>query len=97
MKILITGSRGFIGQNLIKLLRVRPVIDEIMEYNRNNSFEDLNEFCAKADYVFHLAAVLRPNYSAKFNDNINLTQNLERVFTMLQNEINDLSEPSCRK
>ena len=76
MNILITGARGFVGRNLAENLksirdgknRTRPKlhIDEIYEYGRENSAEDLDKYCAKADFVFNLAGVNRPKDPAEF-------------------------------
>ncbi len=76
MKILVTGARGFVGRNLTENLkavrdgknRTRPglVIDEIYEYGRENSWEDLIRFCADCDFVFHLAGVNRPQDPTEF-------------------------------
>lgn len=82
MKILVTGSKGFIGKNLIRILRKEGKAEEIIEYDLGNSFDELKGFCEKADAVFHLAAVLRPETLAGFDDNIDLTSRL----------LNDLKE-----
>ena len=76
MKILVTGARGFVGRNLVENLkairdgknRTRPglVIDEICEYGRENSPEDLQRFCWDCDFVFHLAGVNRPKDPKEF-------------------------------
>ena len=76
MKILVTGARGFVGQNLCAALRnlmegkdrTRPalVIDEILEYDLDTEPALLDEFCAKADFVFHLAGVNRPQNPEEF-------------------------------
>ena len=76
MKILVTGARGFVGRNLVENLkairdgknRTRPglVIDEICEYGRENSPEDLRRFCRDCDFVFHLAGVNRPKDPKEF-------------------------------
>ena len=76
MKVLVTGSRGFIGKNLINLLMKNTSIEEIMEYDRNCTFDELEKYCQKADAVFHLAAVLRPKSLGGFDDNIDLTSRL---------------------
>lgn len=70
MNILVTGAKGFVGQNLVWNLkslrdgkdRTRPElkIDEIFEYDTCNTYEDLDLFCQKADFVFNLAGVNRP-------------------------------------
>ena len=64
MNILVTGSAGFLGRNLVENLknirdgknRTRPSlsIEKIYEYDRNNTQEDLDNFCADCDFVFNL-------------------------------------------
>ena len=70
MKILVTGANGFVGKNLCAALRnicdgkdrTRPAIQisEIYEYDIDTPHELLDEYCAKADFVFNLAGVNRP-------------------------------------
>ena len=76
MNILITGSKGFVGRNLTENLknirdgknRTRPniQIDEIYEYDIDSTAEELDEYSAKADFVFNLAGVNRPKDPAEF-------------------------------
>ena len=76
MKILVTGANGFVGKNLCENLRnlrdgkdrTRPsvVVDEILEYDVDTDPTLLDEYCAKADFVFHLAGVNRPQNPAEF-------------------------------
>lgn len=76
MNILITGANGFVGRNLVTNLqavkegknRTRPnlAIGEIFEFDVDTPSEKLNEFCQKADFVFHLAGVNRPQDPAEF-------------------------------
>lgn len=70
MNILVTGAKGMVGTalcNNLKTIRdgknkTRPniQIDEIYEYDIDSSSEQLEEYCAKADFVFNLAGVNRP-------------------------------------
>lgn len=70
MNILITGARGMVGTALAANLknirdgknRTRPdlQIDGIYEYDLDSTPEELDEYCRKADFVFHLAGVNRP-------------------------------------
>ena len=76
MNILVTGAKGMVGTALVANLkniqeqknRTRPNlhIDEIYEYDINSTLEELEEYCGKADFVFHLAGVNRPKDQAEF-------------------------------
>ncbi len=78
MRVLVTGARGFVGRNLCESLKViRDGKDrreryqallplEIFEYDRDSSQEDLDAWCANADFVFNLAGVNRPENLAEF-------------------------------
>ena len=75
MNILVTGARGMVGLALCANLknirdgknRTRNIkIDEIFEYDINNSIKELNEFCQKADFVFNLAGINRPKTNDEF-------------------------------
>ena len=86
MRILVTGAHGFVGKNLVWNLRniqqgknrTRALaIDEIMEFGRQDPAERLAEYCARADFVFHLAGVNRPKDPADFMaGNRDFTQHL---------------------
>lgn len=76
MNILVTGAAGFVGRNLVENLRTladgrnrtRPAfsIDEVWEYDLENTPEELDEWCSRADFVFNLAGVNRPKDPAEF-------------------------------
>lgn len=76
MKILVTGSKGFVGKNLIENLknirdgkdRGRPnlTIADIFEYDADTGGTILEEACKEADFVFNLAGVNRPKDQKEF-------------------------------
>ncbi len=76
MKILITGAKGMVGTALVANLknikenknRTRPgiQIDEIYEYDIDSAPEELDTYCKRADFVFNLAGVNRPENPADF-------------------------------
>ena len=78
MKILVTGSNGFVGKNLVESLknikdnkdRTRNiVIDEIYEYSRSSSIDDLDRYTKDCDFVFNLVGINRPKVEKEFDGN----------------------------
>jgi UDP-2-acetamido-2,6-beta-L-arabino-hexul-4-ose reductase len=65
MKILVTGARGFVGENLVHSLASKGYND-IFEYDTDNTPEDLDRFCRECEFVFHLAGVNRPKDEQEF-------------------------------
>lgn len=76
MKILVTGAKGFVGKNLCAALKnIRDnkdrrfpdlKIEEIFEYDLDSTPEELDQWCAEADFVFNLAGVNRPQNQEEF-------------------------------
>lgn len=74
MKILITGSNGFIAKNLIEHLK-RDESIELYLYSRNDSLNILTAYVKEVDFIFHLAGVNRPqNIEDFYSGNSKLTQ-----------------------
>lgn len=65
MNILVTGSNGFIGKNLIAELRNRKY-NNIFEFDKDTDSNLLDVYCKDADFVFHLAGVNRPKDQTEF-------------------------------
>ena len=75
MRILVTGAKGFVGKNLcVQLKNIRDgkarnydvQVDEIYEYDIDTDPALLDEYCQKADFVFNLAGVNRPQNQEEF-------------------------------
>ena len=76
MNILVTGAKGFVGRNLCENLknirdgknRTRPAlrVESVFEYDLDTDPALLDEYCAKADFVFNLAGVNRPKEQSEF-------------------------------
>ena len=75
MNILITGAKGFVGRNLTENLKnirdgknrtTQLEIREIYEYDVDTDPALLKEYCQKADFVFNLAGVNRPQNAEEF-------------------------------
>ncbi len=65
MKILVTGSKGFIGKNLIAELKNRK-IEEIYEFDIDTDKSLLEEYTKNCDFIYHLAGVNRPEKEEEF-------------------------------
>ena len=76
MKILVTGAKGFVGKNLCAQLKnIRDgkarcygevLVEAVFEYDLDSTPEELDKWCAEADFVFNLAGVNRPKAAADF-------------------------------
>lgn len=75
MNILVTGSKGMVGTSLCNNLKnirdgknkTRNIqIDEIYEYDIDSTLEQLEDYCSKADFIFNLAGVNRPENQEDF-------------------------------
>lgn len=76
MKILVTGSNGFIGKNLVDRLKTLGC-HEVFCFDRNTSEQMLDKWCGECDFVFHLAGENRPKNDEDFYKvNCGLTQHL---------------------
>ncbi len=87
MNVLVTGSEGFVGKNLVATLenirsgkdktRSELQIDEIFKFDISSDEKDLAVYCRNTDFVFHLAGVNRPLRDEEFmNGNRDFTEKL---------------------
>ena len=77
MKILVTGSKGFVGRNLCAQLKnirdgkakwynLPEPIEAIYEYDIDSTPEELDAWCKDCTFVFNLAGVNRPQDPKEF-------------------------------
>ena len=79
MKVLVTGSNGFIGKNLLeRLSRIEDVTIETFE--KEDSVESLSQKIVDIDFIFHLAGINRPKNNEEFYDgNRDLTKKIIEI------------------
>lgn len=76
MQILVTGSQGFLGKNI--LVHLSEISDfHVTSFNRENSTFDLDVLVSSCDAIFHLAGENRPIDETSFiKSNIELTKSI---------------------
>ena len=73
MKVLVTGSNGFIGKHMVKALTRHG--HEVFSYDIDSKETDLVKFVNDADFIIHLAGINRPMSVEEFYDgNSNFTK-----------------------
>jgi len=59
MKVLVTGAKGFIGQNIVSRFGVEDSI-EVIQYTRESTIDELKIALTEVDFICHMAGVNRP-------------------------------------
>ena len=76
MNVLVTGARGFIGRNLIAHVQAHQSC-VVTPFNIDNSAAELHAALEKADIVYHLAGINRPETAEEFETgNAGLTRRI---------------------
>jgi UDP-2-acetamido-2,6-beta-L-arabino-hexul-4-ose reductase len=76
MKVLVTGANGFVGRNLCVELARRSDVD-LIRFDVDTPARSLDDGLAKAELVFHLAGVNRPESVDEFHKgNAELTRRI---------------------
>jgi UDP-2-acetamido-2,6-beta-L-arabino-hexul-4-ose reductase len=84
MNILVTGAKGFIGQNLCIHLK-EAGFESIETITRNDNDTSIDVKVRNADFIYHLAGINRPDNDDEFKvGNTDLTQKI--VDTLVNNE-----------
>jgi len=81
--VLVTGSKGFIGRNLIEALsRVNDV--NTITFNKEDIIDTLQSHIEKADFIYHLAGVNRSERTEDFEEiNAGLTRTIIEILEKL--------------
>jgi len=75
MRVLVTGSNGFIGKNLI--IRLNELDIKVLTYTRESSTQNLEELIKDTDFIVHLAGENRPKDEKDFDVvNVGLTMSI---------------------
>ena len=86
-KVLVTGSNGFIGKNLIEGLQRKEDV-EIKTFDIEDDIDRLTAHLKEADIVFHLAGVNRPERTVEFETgNTGLTRTIVDILKRLKRNI----------
>ena len=65
MEVLVTGSNGFIGKNLLeRLSRIENI--KVHTFDIEDKIEDLEKKIDNIDFIFHLAGINRPQNVDEF-------------------------------
>lgn len=73
MKVVVTGSQGFIGKNLC--IHLQEQQHNVLEIHRETPQTVIISYLKEADFIFHLAGTNRPINKKEFQiDNIDLTE-----------------------
>lgn len=76
MNVLVTGSKGFVGKNLVENLKLIDNIT-VTEFDIENTYEELDSATKTCDFVYHLAGVNRTDNNEEFmSGNFGLTSEL---------------------
>lgn len=79
MKVLVTGSNGFIAKNFIQFLLEKPEV-EILKAHRETTDQELEQSILASDWIVHLAGVNRPLNESEFAEgNTTLTEKICQI------------------
>lgn len=86
MKILVTGSNGFIGKHMCLQLTRAGV--EVFKFDIDSKEEDLVKYLNECDFIVHLAGINRPMSVEEFYDgNTNFTKKVVDILRSLNRSV----------
>ena len=85
--VLVTGSEGFIGKNLIVRLQELDSV-AIKSFDKDDNIEILKKYLREADIIFHFAGVNRPEKVKEFEEvNVGLTKDVINLLEEMDKKI----------
>jgi len=85
--VLVTGSEGFIGRNLIVRLQELDNV-AIKSFDKEDNIDALNKLLWESDFMFHLAGVNRPDNVEEFEKvNVGLTRTIIELLEEMNKKI----------
>lgn len=95
MKVLVTGSNGFIGRHVVRYLKHHNF--EVVEYDLGNTEKELIQGIKESDWLIHLAGVNRPLNNQEFYDvNTNFTLKVIELIKKYHPEIKVIANSSTQ-
>lgn len=86
MKILVTGSNGFLGKNILAECKNQDI--STLNFDKNATDEELIMYLEECDFIMHLAGINRPLTNEEFyNGNTNFTKKLLDLMKMQKRNI----------
>ena len=86
MKVLITGSNGFIGKHMS--LHLKRCNVDVLSYDKEDKEEDLVKYLSECDFIVHLAGINRPLTKEEFYDgNTNFTKKVVDILKSLNRKV----------
>jgi UDP-2-acetamido-2,6-beta-L-arabino-hexul-4-ose reductase len=82
INILVTGSKGFVGKNLLESLSRMDGVN-ILTFDKGESMDSLRSQLKIADFIYHFAGVNRSERIEDFEEvNVGLTQNIINILEL---------------
>lgn len=81
--VLVTGSSGFVGKNLVESLKLRDDV-VLSTFDVEDDVSALSKVLSEVDFIYHLAGVNRPETTQEFRTgNVDLT---ERIISSIKQQ-----------
>jgi len=85
--VLVTGSEGFIGKNLIVRLDELDNV-AIKSFDKEDNMDTLKKLLWESDFIFHLAGIMRPKNVEEFEKiNVGLTKTIIKLLEEMNKKI----------